>query len=46
VLDVNYWEDKDLYMCEFKVRLVQKGKDTIGVMIASVSKDMTIVKRK
>ena len=39
VLDVIYFEEKDRYICEFKVNLKAKLFDTTGTMKANVSKD-------
>lgn len=46
VKDVIYFEDAEAYECEFNVRMVQAGKDTTGVMKATVTKDFTKVSRK
>ena len=46
VLDVTYFEEKSRFVCEFNVRLMQNGHDTIGIMTADISRDMTVVKRK
>ena len=45
VLDVTYYEDKDKYICEFKVNLKAKLFDTTGIMKANVSKDFKKVTR-
>jgi hypothetical protein len=46
VKDVIFFDDKTQYQCEFKIRLVSPGKDTTGVMTASISKDFERVHRK
>jgi light-regulated signal transduction histidine kinase (bacteriophytochrome) len=46
VLDVTFYEEKNRFICEFKVRLMQNGHDTTGIMTADISRDMTVVKRK
>lgn len=47
IIDVNYFEDKTFFECEYKVRMhIPSGIDTVGMMTARVSKDFTIVKRK
>jgi hypothetical protein len=46
VLSVTYYEDKTVYLCEFKVRLQNNHIDTTGIMTADISKDMKIVRRK
>lgn len=46
VKEVIYFEEADSYDCEFNVRMLQAGKDTTGVMKASVSKDFAKVSRK
>jgi hypothetical protein len=46
VLDVNYYEDRKAYDCEFKVHLKDPGTDTIGMMGATITKDFSQVKRK
>jgi hypothetical protein len=46
VLDVTFFEEKDRFICEFKVSLLQNAHDTTGIMTADISKDMTVVKRK
>ena len=43
---VTYFEDKDFYECEFKVKLTERGHDTTGIMTARISKDFSIVRRK
>jgi len=45
VLDVTYYEDKDKYICEFKVNLKAKLFDTTGMMKANISKDFKKVTR-
>ena len=45
--DVNYFEDKDFYECEFSVRLFrQGGADTTGLIKGRVSKDFSKVTKK
>jgi hypothetical protein len=46
VQKVYYFEEKDAYECEFVVHMWSIGKDTTGVMTATVSKDFSRVKRK
>lgn len=47
MLDVNYFEDKDFYECEFQVRLLrQNGTDTTGIIRGRVSKDFSKVTKK
>lgn len=46
VLDVNYFEDKTFFECEFHVRMKSKNLDTTGIMTARISKDFSKVKRK
>jgi len=46
VLDVIYFEDVKVYDCEFKVRLIQNGHDTTGMMTGTISKDFSVVHRK
>jgi hypothetical protein len=47
MLDVNYFEDKDFYECEFSVRLFREGgKDTTGIIKGRVSKDFSKVTKK
>lgn len=48
ILDVNYFEDKTFYECEYKVHMhiIPTGYDTVGTMTARVSKDFSQVKRK
>jgi hypothetical protein len=46
VQDVTYSEEAKLYNCEFKVRLLlPAGKDTVGIMTGTVSKDFSTVHR-
>src|SRR5205809_5161224 len=45
VLEVTYFEDKDKYICEFKVNLKAKSTDTTGMMKANISKDLKKVTR-
>ena len=45
VEDVIYYEDKDKYKCDFKVRMKGKLFDTTGIMKAYVSKDFKKVNR-
>ena len=46
VVSVNYFEDKEFYECEFKVRMTSGATDTTGIMGARVSKDFNRVARK
>ena len=50
VLEVTYFEEKNVYLCEFKVNLKQKVNnqlvDTTGIMSANISKDFRDVSRK
>ncbi|HTS44353.1 MAG TPA: hypothetical protein VMH01_08155 [Puia sp.] len=46
VQDVNFFEDKEVYDCEFHVHMITKTKDTTGIMVAAISKDFTNVNRK
>ncbi|SRR5579871_130689 len=46
VLEVEYFEDKAKYDCEFKIKMRLPDHDTTGIMGASVSKDFSTVKRK
>lgn len=46
VTEVIYFEEKEGYECEFKVNMSQAGKDTLGVMKATVAKDFSKVSRK
>jgi hypothetical protein len=45
VLDVMYFEQPKFYNCEFKVRMNIDGKDTIGIMTGTITKDFTTVHR-
>jgi hypothetical protein len=45
VQDVTYFEDKDKYICEFKVNLKEKLFDTTGIMKANISKDFKKIDR-
>jgi hypothetical protein len=45
VLSVIYYDDKDKYICEFKVNLKAKLFDTTGIMKANISKDLKKVNR-
>ena len=45
VEDVTYFEDKDKFICEFKVHLKANLFDTTGIMKANVSKDFKKVER-
>ncbi|MBS1745346.1 MAG: hypothetical protein JST21_04160 [Bacteroidetes bacterium] len=44
VEDVNYFEESDKYICEFKVHVQTKLRDTTGLMKAEVSKDLKTIK--
>lgn len=46
VVEVFYFEEQEGYECEFKVNMAQAGKDTLGVMKATVAKDFSKVSRK
>ncbi|GGA92218.1 hypothetical protein GCM10011511_14500 [Puia dinghuensis] len=46
VEEVVYFEDKDFFDCEFKVRMRTNEKDTTGEMAATISKDFSQVTRK
>jgi hypothetical protein len=46
VEEVIYYEEQEGYECEFKVNMLQAGKDTLGVMKATVAKDFSKVSRK
>jgi hypothetical protein len=46
VLGVEYFEDKMVYDCEFKIKMTSLAHDTIGIMGAHVSKDFSSVKRR
>jgi hypothetical protein len=43
---VYYFETKQIYLCEFNVRVVSQKLDTTGVMTADISRDFLTVKRK
>jgi hypothetical protein len=45
VVDVTYFEEKDKYICEFKVNMIAKMFDTTGIMKAHISKDLKKVDR-
>jgi len=46
VVDVTFFDNKSSYECEFKIHLVSPGKDTTGIMAASISKDFERILRK
>jgi len=46
VQTVTYFEDKNSFECEFKVRVTAHNYDTTGIMRATVSKDFSKVIRK
>ena len=47
MVDVNYFEEKDFYECEFTVRLFREGgKDTTGIIKGRVSKDFSKVTKR
>jgi hypothetical protein len=46
VEDVSYFEDKDFYECEFKVRMKDRNTDTTGIMQARITRDFATVTRK
>jgi hypothetical protein len=46
VLTVNFFEEKDLYDCEFTVRLRKPGYDTTGRMAATITKDFKEMHRR
>ncbi|MCK9403123.1 MAG: hypothetical protein M0Q26_06965 [Chitinophagaceae bacterium] len=46
VQEVIYYEELESYECEFKVNMKQDGKDTVGQMTATITRDFTKVKRK
>ena len=48
VKDVNYYPEKATksYDCEFHVDMNQSGKDTVGLMTATISNDFKKVERK
>jgi hypothetical protein len=45
VQKVSFFDDKTEYDCEFVVHMWDNGKDTTGVMTATITKDFTKVKR-
>jgi len=45
VKQVIYFADKEFYECEFKVKMLQAGHDTIAGMKARVAKDFSKVVR-
>lgn len=46
VQEVTFSEEAKLYNCEFKVRLIlPAGKDTVGIMTGTISKDFSTVHR-
>ncbi len=47
MMDVNYFEDKHFYECEFSVHLSREdGTDTTGLIKGRVSKDFSKVTKK
>jgi len=47
MVDVDYFEEKDYYNCEFKVRLFRNNEhDTTGIIKGRVSKDFSEVSKK
>ena len=47
VLTVTFFEEKNFYLCEFKVRMKRvNGLDTTGIMSADISKNFSKVMRK
>ena len=46
VLSVTFYEDKEVYDCEFKVRLSKPGYDTTGTMAATITKDFKKMNRR
>jgi len=47
MLDVSYYEERDYYDCEFTVQLLREGgRDTTGIIKATVSKDFSKVTKK
>ena len=48
ILDVNYFEDRKVYNCEFKVnmKIPERGLDTTGIMAANITKNFDSVNRK
>lgn len=45
VQEVVYYEDKDYFDCDFKVRMIAGQKDTTGEMRARITKDFSKVTR-
>ena len=46
VLSVRFFEDKEVYDCEFTVRLRKPGYDTTGTMAATITKDFQKMNRR
>ena len=46
ILSVAYFANHTEYLCEFKVRMLERNLDTIGVMSANITKDFAKVYRK
>ena len=46
VKEVSFYEEKDMYACEFKVELKTPHSDTTGMMVADVTKNFERVIRK
>jgi len=47
MVDVDYFEDREFYDCEFKVRLLRDGgKDTTGVIKSKITKDFSKVTKR
>src|ERR1700743_31872 len=47
IVDVDYFETADNYLCEFKVKLKRPdGTDTTGMIKGRISKDFSIVTKK
>ena len=46
VLEVAYFEEKESYACEFKVKMKTNRIDTTGMMSANIAKDFRKVVRK
>jgi len=45
--DVEYQEEKEYYICQFRVHLFrEEGTDTTGMIKGKVSKDFTMVNKK
>jgi hypothetical protein len=45
--EVNYFEEKDFFICEFKVKLFRPdGSDTTGAIKARISKDFSKVTKR